>query len=950
VNTQPIDNGLDRQNIATLRQRFLAINDDRLERMRGALSDRHQIFMDALPLLLHSNHPMMPGFVSRQTPARISDYKPSKKDILVGKSIAKSFTIAYEPNVHDDIYGIYIMGSVGTIAQSEGSDLDIWVCCRPNIGTKALTELELKCKKISLWAEQHRLEVHFFLMDHEAFKAGKLAALNSESSGSAQRLLLLDEFYRTAIFIAGRVPLWWFVPAPDESYFKEYANTLLFKRFLPDESVLDFGGIAEIPAGEFLGAGIWQLYKAIESPYKSVLKLLLLETYVADYPDIVPLSLTYKGLIYDGEFDIDMLDSYVMIYQRIEHYLLANEQHKRLELARRCFYFKVAKPLSKPPAKHAKSWQRRLLEAMTEHWGWSDEYLRFLDSRAGWKAPEVATERGLLETELNHSYRFLTSFANTSGASRTISPEELIVLGRKLQAAFERRPGKVELVNPSISSDISESVLRISTVTNNDNDTPIWTAFSHEAGTTISGDGVAVKSSLNPVELLLWCYYNGVITEYTSVDLNDSSTLDQAEVNMLLGSFRAWLPLPLSAAKHADYQRSASAKNVLFLVNAGKVPASNLDEQGFERMSDRSDALSYGGFEQNLVSSVDVLVRNNWNEITIRHFSGENALLDAASEYLQLALPGTHQTPPDIDVACIDRSHTATITRRVEQWLEALTQCFFSGANPTHKRFVFQIANNHYCMQFKGMKPTFNSFRNVNHMITHLEHEQKHFSPVIMDPQALAKHPLRAVTRTSHAKTIDIFFRRFDIGTEIYIVDERGSILHTLIRGRNTFNPLKPLYRFLRAVLNRQAQFDASFEGDFGIFPIHFYELVKNQDGYYLAKPRNLSADSPSAYEFEVKVVAHLDAEQRVRYDYYCDDQVFSSSNDEKHIEHAVSKHILSRRTRDKHYPIFITDLDLHLAADAISQTGHLQTIHYLRIKNRLEFQLNRATGTLLNA
>ena len=165
-----------------------------------------------------------------------------------------------------------IWGVSGTIAQSDRSDLDIWLCHKPGLTREQLGLLQDKCEGISDWAEQQRLEVHIFLMDFEAFKRGRLSSLDKESSGSAQHLLLLDEFYRSAIFIAGRAPLWWYVPEKDETNYRAHAGELIDKRFITPHHVLDFGGVANIPEGEFVGAGIWQLYKAIESPYKSVSK------------------------------------------------------------------------------------------------------------------------------------------------------------------------------------------------------------------------------------------------------------------------------------------------------------------------------------------------------------------------------------------------------------------------------------------------------------------------------------------------------------------------------------------------------------------------------------------------------------------------------------------------------------------------------------------------------
>ncbi|WP_156495002.1 hypothetical protein, partial [Oleiphilus sp. HI0128] len=88
----------------------------------------------------------------------------------------------------------------GTLAHSEASDVDLWLCFDPGLGEDAMASLAEKAKKIDDWANSLGLELHTFLMNAEKFKAGHLNnRMDKESSGSAQHYLLLDEFYRTAI-------------------------------------------------------------------------------------------------------------------------------------------------------------------------------------------------------------------------------------------------------------------------------------------------------------------------------------------------------------------------------------------------------------------------------------------------------------------------------------------------------------------------------------------------------------------------------------------------------------------------------------------------------------------------------------------------------------------------------------------------------------------------------
>lgn len=947
--SQVIEDSFDRQNLNTLLKRFMAVNNARLKRMHEALSERHQRIINVLPLLFHSNHPMMPGYVSRNTPARLSNFKPSKGDIQLGKTIARSFTISCEPEKNDDIHGIYIMGSVGTVAQSGRSDIDVWLCHRPGLTQRELTELELKCQRISEWADDMRLEMHIFLMDADEFKQGQRTDLNEESSGSAQKTLLLDEFYRTAIYLGGRMPLWWFVPPQEEKNYTEHTKQLLHKRYLRSDLVIDFGNMSHIPDGEFVGAGIWHLYKSIESPYKSVLKLLLLEAYVSQHPKIESLSMTYKRQVYAGELNIDELDSYLMIYRRIEQHLIKKKQKKRLELARRCFYFKANKPLSKSSGNSKVSWQRILLEKLTKEWGWTSDAIGVMDRRKNWKASQVTSERAMLVGELNHSYRFLLEFAANTGATRSISPEEITILGRKLQAAFERKPGKIEWINPNISKDLAEELISISEVFDENSKVKVWTAFSH-LGLNILSESDAIKSSSSLAELILWCYFNGVITESTRVEVQQAPSVTNFEIRKLISAYQQWLPLPLPTKSHSDFKKSTQPKQVLVLLNVGKSPAPHLDELGVQRLSNNMDALRYSGFEDNLVVSVDIVVRNSWDEIHTRRFDRNTALLDALRDYMQLCLPDTHHRPPELQIECIGSTHANIISHRVGNWFREISRCYYSGSYPPSTRYLFEMGGQFYNLQFKNHKLLIDSHSSEQRLLEYLNHEQDHYSPLFVDSNALSKHPIKAIAKTASIASINVYFRRFDIGMEVYVVDEKGSVNHTVWRGQRNYSPLKPLHRFLRSVINRQARINENLMDDFGIYPINFFELSHLPDQSFVAIGKKVSSEIQQASIFEVKAVAHMDGESNLLFDFYCDDQEFSAQSFGDQLYLVVAQFVISRRKDKKNYPIYITDLDLSLAPSEFSDNNELQVTHYLSAKHRLEARLNKAIGILLRA
>ena len=107
--------------------------------------------------------------------------------------------------------------------------------------------------------------MHCFLIDVARFGQDEREDRKEPGGdGNTQHFLLLDEFYRSAIWLGGRTPLV-AGAAGHERRYDEYCRTLLGKRFIRAEEVLDLGHLAH-PAREFIGAGLWQVVQAIDSP------------------------------------------------------------------------------------------------------------------------------------------------------------------------------------------------------------------------------------------------------------------------------------------------------------------------------------------------------------------------------------------------------------------------------------------------------------------------------------------------------------------------------------------------------------------------------------------------------------------------------------------------------------------------------------------------------------
>ena len=226
--------------IETLKQRLDAINQLRVDRALAAMGPAFQQVYSLLPTLLHYHHPLMPGYLDGNVPRGICLYTPdeTQRHYLEELELHRGMQTQEPPKGELPITGVYSMGSTSSVGQSCSSDLDIWVCHQAWLDSEERQLLQRKCSLLESWAASLGVEVSFFLIDENRFRHNESGSLGGEDCGSTQHILLLDEFYRTAIWLAGRTPIWWLVPVYEEASYDRYTHTLMSKRFIRADETL----------------------------------------------------------------------------------------------------------------------------------------------------------------------------------------------------------------------------------------------------------------------------------------------------------------------------------------------------------------------------------------------------------------------------------------------------------------------------------------------------------------------------------------------------------------------------------------------------------------------------------------------------------------------------------------------------------------------------------------
>lgn len=934
--------GVDRKLLNQIRDRFLKVNQGRLDNAFEVLSLRHQDILRVLPLLYQVNHALLPGYVAQDTPYGLSGFEPDKEVLSIAKSFSQSFKFRQDRRHAADIHSIFMMGSTGTLAHSEASDVDLWLCVSPELSEFGRQALQEKAEKIDAWANDLGLELHTFLMDAEQFRSGDVNAnVDAENSGSTQHFLLLDEFYRTAILLAGRYPLWWIIPPEYEDRYEETTKMLLIRRFVKAAEVLDFGSAAHIPKNELIGAGLWQLYKALDAPYKSVLKLLLAEAYAQELPNLPTLSQQFKQAVYDDELDLDQLDPYVQIYKRLEAYLTEKHEMKRLDLVRKSFYLKVGKKLSKQSSSKKTSWQVQTLEKLVKSWAWPDVTFRYLDDRIHWKFDQVWQERQEIVAELSNAYRFLSNFSRANNLRSSMTAEDLNMLGRKLYAVFQRKAGKVERVNPGIAPNLWEENLAIHHASSQPfvGDEQSWFLYRDLSSPGDAAFHPVLKKSASLMDLLSWLYVNGILNRETRLSLVPGNrTVTMYELQQLIQGLEQAIPYPLPSLPQQNFLRTSEVSKLALFINVGVDPFASYSEQGVSQISDRTDPLSFSKKRLNLVQTIDQVALNSWNELSAHRYVMGETLLQNLQAYLQICYDQQEGSDFELFIHCYGQQRGELIAKRVRRLFKRCKAAYFSnGGRFTPVRYVLEVGSEYYVFMHVDGQFRFLAAHSEVQLFQLLEQSVKTYSPIVLDDGALVeRNLLKQTLKHAHPQMIQFFYCTRKDKIDLIVRDENGSLFQAEVMYEEEKPFLSGIKLFMRSYLDKR-ELSASIEGGFSHLDFSFYRLTEKQPGqYHVARIENV----PDIDTYEVQVSV-LDQSLEPSFDISLGHTTYPHSEHGDRQIDALCHRLRAQPTYDRSRPIKLADISYPMDAAGLNVQQGANTLKTLKLYFEVQGRIN---------
>ncbi len=625
----------DEEMLFSNRQHFLRFNRFKIDRNLITLSEIDRLIFLVIPRLLHVHQEGLPGYFEGDPPCGIYNFKLDKEAQIAAEKLFPDILINRNPDLTPVIHTALLMGSVGSIAQTVKSDLDYTLL----VDKKDFTEESMKLfqKKLNLietWTwDNYKLETHFFINDYEEVRNNIFGESDSESTGSALAKLLKEEMYRTMIIVTGKVPFWLIAPVDcdDDRYYELYEKLLAGKTLLRKEEFIDMGNVDDISQGEFFGGSIWALIKSFKSPFKTLMKMGVLEDYMFGDTKSNLLCHQIKDKYYNDIPYLD-IDPYLGMFERVQKFFLESKSEDEADALRHAFYLKVGTQVTAEEyEKGSDDWKKSTLIKMLKEWGWSPQKIEQLNQYSSWQM--------MHKVELGNRINkiLMTSYKNISEKNKTLDPSESLItekdthlLGRKLFSFYRAAPNKVDNLGALVDGKTSENELTFLLEQKGKNDKPEWYLIRGRTRAyleQIDKDNIIRKSSTLPF-LLAFTVFNHLYSENTEILLRaEGGSIKENDLISLLQILKNFIEsVNIAALSNEDLLNDAKITQLFMLVDFGNPPPPEISMGNIRDCTNNDELTQFINKRIDRTKSITTIYLTSWGELFCKSYAGLNCM------------------------------------------------------------------------------------------------------------------------------------------------------------------------------------------------------------------------------------------------------------------------------------------------------------------------------------
>ena len=564
------------------RQKFSRFNNIKYDRFQQLLPNVTVCrIINTIPYLLSMNSKKLPGYVEGDVPIGVINYSPDED---TRRFIRSKFSGApIEDTSEKDFVKMFaVMGSVGTVAYNKKSDLDYWVCIHRNtISNDQYRLFTRKIQGIQEWASAElQVPVHLFINDIDSVKKNVFAEDEEEAFGTTVGAVLKDEFFRSSILIAGKIPFWWVLPnyVPDDEYERFYEK-------LPDDLkrdvYVDLGNLHEISREDFLGAALFQIIKSLGNPFKSIIKIGVLEKYLFGQTDSPLLSQKVKMHVLQDQLDNTIVDAYLLMFEEVyKYYSNVLDEPSMLDILKQNLYLKIDPQLSKYVGIKDKKnipYKVAVMSRYIREWKWDLKAIEDMDNFDNWEFKRVTSFWDSVKKFMLMSYQKISSQMATLDLEEKISEADFKLLSRKIKSHFSIERDKVERL-VTFKDAPSEPILYVEPVSEGIREVE-WRLYKRNKSEKNVFRTITLNKENDLVRLLVWAVFNQIYdSQYTRINIQSGYIrVNQNLVVELLNPLSDFFTGERSVIKNEYLQRPAFTLLNAVIINFNNEDAEHVD-------------------------------------------------------------------------------------------------------------------------------------------------------------------------------------------------------------------------------------------------------------------------------------------------------------------------------------------------------------------------------------
>lgn len=781
--------------IGNYKKSFTLYNDSRIASLKTSLASEELVnLFYYIPFLFTVNSINFPGYVEEmEEPPGISGYSIPAGLMNKIRMADPDFIPAKTGSSGAAIRLVALIGSAGTVAFTPESDFDFWLCGNfDQTETEKFMMLRKKCRLIENWVmETYGKEIHFFLNDINRVKRNIFDDDEEYGfSGTSLGQLLKEEFYRSSIVISGAIPFWWVVPSDSsDREYREWFEAMQDGGL--DNDFVDLGNLPPMKRGDFLISALFQIVKSLGNPFKSIIKLGLLEKYIYDRSATPFISNLIKKNVHNGITDRASIDAYCIMFDQVyEYYQKFQDDLNSINVIKTCFYLKVNPRLSETPEGPEDKIRREIMSGYVKNWGWDRSIVKHVDNFENWDIESTNKLMNNTKKKILKGYKNILNAIGSELNAETIDKDSLVGINRKIFSHFKPEENKVDNTL-NFKKYPPEKMLSLDFITDiKSND-----AWYLNKRTIARGRSAKILISKNRhlLSLIVWISLNGLYQKnFTRLEVDQGFyQMDPGFIRELISELSTNFSMKNLNLQNSYFLRDPFPVMSYFIINPFHKYSRDLYELYF-------------------------LYHNSWGETRFEFYRGIDSVPPLLERVINGALNSGMDAGGALNIIASEPYRSSKEYRALRGTLKDVLEFFITGNQNEKQRFLTMIGNRRIVFSNRVKRKerpviSFYSCEGDTGMLFTMSYNRGLVNLIKADGNIPEFKYLSEMLSCYSPDRVNIFFE--DIGRRFcrfFVLNERGSLMLFRKKSEYLTTYLAGLISFTESVLSSTGKVDSS--------------------------------------------------------------------------------------------------------------------------------------------